>query len=74
MGIFSNKFRRNLYPWGDTDPKKICNINNVNNYCTSVELYESGNNIRNISQLIGNVWEWWKKKYIHIIIYNGLYI
>tara|TARA_Y100000589_G_C27140383_1_gene624380 strand:- start:192 stop:1583 length:1392 start_codon:yes stop_codon:yes gene_type:complete len=50
---------RNLYPWGDTEPtKEICNINNVNNYCTSVELYESGNNIRNISQLIGNVWEW----------------
>ena len=50
---------RNLYPWGDRIPTQdICNINNVNNYCTSVELYESGNNIKGISQLIGNVWEW----------------
>ena len=50
---------RNLYPWGDSSPTSdICNINNINDYCTNVKLYESGDNILGVSQLIGNVWEW----------------
>ena len=50
---------RNLFPWGDeniTDEKS--NINNNKNYCIDVDLYKNGDNIKGVSQLIGNIWEW----------------
>ena len=48
-----------LYPWGNTKPNiHNCNINNINNFCVDVNLYENGNNHDNVSQLIGNIWEW----------------
>lgn len=48
-----------LYPWGNDKPNiNNCNLNNNNNYCVDVDLYELGNNKDNISQLIGNIWEW----------------
>lgn len=50
---------RNLYPWGDNPVNsKLCNINNINDYCINVDSFKSGENIKGISQLIGNVWEW----------------
>ena len=48
-----------LYPWGNENINTTySNINNINNFCTDVNFYEKGNNKDNISQLIGNCWEW----------------
>lgn len=50
---------KSLYPWGDTKPNNVlCNINNIHNYCVNVNSFVEGNNIDNVSQLIGNIWEW----------------
>ena len=50
---------KSLYPWGNTNPNNtLCNLNNINDYCVNVDNYVNGNNIDNISQLIGNVCEW----------------
>ena len=55
----STNLGRSLYPWGNQEPNaNICNVNNVNKFCENVNLYESGNNIVGVSQLIGNIWEW----------------
>ena len=50
---------RNLFPWGDENinPDKS-NINNIHNYCIDIDLYKNGDNIKGVSQLIGNIWEW----------------
>tara|TARA_Y100000768_G_scaffold388396_1_gene384055 strand:+ start:3184 stop:4563 length:1380 start_codon:yes stop_codon:yes gene_type:complete len=48
-----------LFPWGDAPiDKKKANLGYEYNYCVDVHMYEAGNNYNNISQLIGNIWEW----------------
>jgi iron(II)-dependent oxidoreductase len=55
---------RNTYPWGDNEPTtELCNINNKYNYCVDVNLYKSGENRCEVSQLIGNIWEWCEEEF-----------
>ena len=35
----------------------ICNLN-YKNYIKPVNEYKEGNNLKGVSQLIGNIWEW----------------
>lgn len=64
-----------LYPWGNNPiSNTLCNLNNSNNshnYCVNVDSYTNGNNIDDVSQLIGNVWEWCENV---IYPYNGFII
>ena len=47
-----------LYPWGDSKVcSEKCNIN-YRNFVVSVKKFQNGNNLRGVSQLIGNIWEW----------------
>jgi gamma-glutamyl hercynylcysteine S-oxide synthase len=60
-----------LYPWGDENINdRNCNVN-YKNYIVSVRELEEGNNFKNVSQLIGNVWEWCQEV---IYPYNGFTI
>ena len=59
------------FPWGNKlATEKYCNIN-YKNYLASVLDYKLGNNEKNVSQLIGNIWEWCSES---IYPYDGFII
>ncbi len=59
------------FPWGDDLPDNVkCNIN-YKNFIQPVNSYNYGNNKKNVSQLIGNIWEWCEEP---IYPYNGFVI
>ena len=59
------------FPWGNEKPcDKKCNIN-YNNFLIPVNKFKGGDNYKNVSQLIGNIWEWCEEP---IYPYNGFVI
>lgn len=63
---------KTFFPWGNNinNMNDICNLN-YNNYIKPVNEYKEGNNLKGVSQLIGNVWEWCEEP---IYPYNGFTI
>ena len=54
----SSNMGKTLFPWGNNNPSNdVSNINYLQ-YIVPVNAYQSGDNQRGVSQLIGNVWEW----------------